>query len=69
MITLITTDGPRAVAEFYGNNFAKAGFEQDSDSIMDEGAMLSAKGPEDKVSIIASRDEDVASVVVTISKL
>lgn len=69
MIALTTTDGPPAVAEFYRNSLAKAGFEQDSDSIMEEGAMLSAKGPQDKVSIIASRDEDVTSVVVTISKL
>lgn len=69
MITLTTTDGPPAVAEFYRSTLAKAGFEKDSESTMEEGAMLSAIGQEDKVSIIASSDEDVTSIVVTISKL
>jgi hypothetical protein len=65
MITLVTPDETKRVAEFYRTKFQGAGLEKKTDIVSDDGGMLAAEGGGKKASIAVSRENGKSIVIVS----
>ncbi|MEN3746935.1 hypothetical protein TPR58_07135 [Sphingomonas sp. HF-S3] len=65
MVNLRSADAPAAVATFYRDSFTKNGMKMTSDLPAEEGAMLTAEGKGNKVTVVVSQED--GSTLATIS--